>query len=179
MGFAVVAEEVRALAQRSAQAARDTADLIQGSIEKTQAGSGHVANVAAAIGAIVESVAEVKELVNEVSVAGRRQAHGVQQVSEAIVHIEKVTQTTAATAEESAAASEELNAQAETSMAVVRTLESFVGGRPRTRRWRERPGRTSTVRQPRAIVVARASRPSATSEDAAPPAGDTGTFGRF
>jgi len=181
MGFAVVAEEVRALAQRSAQAARDTADLIQGSIEKTQAGSGQVANVAAAIGAIVESVAEVKELVNQVSVAGRQQAHGVQQVSDAIVHIEKVTQTTAATAEESAAASEELNAQAETSMAVVRTLEAFVGGRhaARPRRWRDRAGQTSTVRQPKAIVVARAPRPPMTAEDAATPAGDTGTFGRF
>ena len=128
MGFAVVADEVRALAQRSAQAAKDTASLIQGSIEKAQAGSDQVAKVAEAIGGIAESVAGVKDLVDQISVAGQQQAQGSDQVAKAIVHIEQVTQSTAATAEESAAASEELNAQAETSMAVVRRLEAFVGG---------------------------------------------------
>jgi methyl-accepting chemotaxis protein len=128
MGFAVVAEEVRSLAQRSAQAAKDTATLIQESIEKTQAGSGQVEQVATAIGGIVDSVARVKGLVHDVSVAGRQQAQGIGQVSQAIADMERVTQATAATAEESAAASEELNAQAETSLAVVRRLEALVGG---------------------------------------------------
>ena len=68
-----------------------------------------------------------KELVGQGSAAGQQQAKGAEQVSEAIVHIEKVTQTTAATAEESAAASEELNAQAEGTIALVHQLEALVG----------------------------------------------------
>jgi len=131
MGFGVVADEVRSLAQRSAQAARDTADLIHESIEKAQVGSTQVAHVSAAMAGIVTSVSEVKGLVHQVSEAGEQQAHGIGQVSHAILDMEKVTQTTAATAEESAAASEELNAQAEASMAAVRRLEAFVGSASR------------------------------------------------
>jgi methyl-accepting chemotaxis protein/methyl-accepting chemotaxis protein-1 (serine sensor receptor) len=131
MGFGVVAEEVRSLAQRSAQAAKDTADLIHRSIEKAQAGSAQVAQVSAAMAGIVASVSEVKGLVHQVSEAGQEQAQGIEQVSRAILDMEKVTQTTAATAEESAAASEELNAQAKASMAAVRRLQAFVGGEPR------------------------------------------------
>jgi len=130
MGFGVVADEVRSLAQRSAQAAKDTAHLIHESIEKARIGSGQVAHVATAMAGIVASVSEVKALVHQVSEAGQQQAHGIAQVSHAIIDMEKVTQTTAATAEESAAASEELNAQAEASMAAVRRLEAFVGGEP-------------------------------------------------
>ena len=128
MGFAVVADEVRSLAQRSAQAAKDTAGLIEESIARAQGGSHNVEQVATAISGITASVAKVKGLVEEVSVASREQAQGFDQVSTAIAQMEKVTQTTAATAEESAAASEELNAQAETSMQVVKRLESLVGG---------------------------------------------------
>jgi methyl-accepting chemotaxis protein/methyl-accepting chemotaxis protein-1 (serine sensor receptor) len=128
MGFAVVADEVRSLAQRSAQAAKDTAGLIEESISRAQGGTHNVEQVTAAISGITTSVAKVKGLVEEVSVASREQAQGFDQVSTAIAQMEKVTQTTAATAEESAAASEELNAQAETSMQVVKRLESLVGG---------------------------------------------------
>ncbi|HXT68877.1 MAG TPA: methyl-accepting chemotaxis protein [Vicinamibacterales bacterium] len=128
MGFAVVADEVRNLAQRSAQAAKDTAGLIEASVVKSQAGSVKVTQVAASITAITESVSKVKGLVEEVSVASRQQAQGIDQVSQAIAQMEKVTQTTAATAEESAAASEELSAQAETSLAVVSKLSALVGG---------------------------------------------------
>ena len=76
----------------------------------------------------------MKRLVDEVSVASRQQAQGIDQVSQAIAQMEKVTQTTAATAEESAAASEELNAQAQGSMTVIRQLEVLVGsaGRAQT-----------------------------------------------
>jgi methyl-accepting chemotaxis protein len=130
MGFAVVADEVRNLAQRSAQAAKDTAGLIEQSIERAQGGSRKVDVVSNAIAGITESVRKVKALVDEVSVASQQQAQGFDQVSQAIAQMEKVTQTTAATAEESAAASEELNAQAETSMTVVRQLERLVGVRP-------------------------------------------------
>ncbi len=127
MGFAVVADEVRSLAQRSAQAAKDTAALIEESIARAQGGAHNVEQVASAIAGITTSVGKVKGLVEEVSVASREQAQGFDQVSTAIAQMEKVTQTTAATAEESAAASEELNAQAETSMQVVKRLEALVG----------------------------------------------------
>jgi methyl-accepting chemotaxis protein len=128
MGFAVVADEVRNLAQRSAQAARDTAALIEESIGKAQSGNTKVEQVAAAIAGITESVTRVKGLVEEVSQASRQQSQGIDQVSQAIAQMEKVTQTTAATAEQSAAASEELNAQAEGAITVVRRLEAMVGG---------------------------------------------------
>ena len=128
MGFAVVADEVRNLAQRSAQAAKDTTSLIEESIEKARSGNTKVEQVAGSISAITDSVTKVKGLVEEVSVASRQQAQGIDQVSQAVAQMEKVTQTTAATAEESAAASEELNAQAEASMGVVERLEALVGG---------------------------------------------------
>ncbi len=127
MGFAVVADEVRNLAQRSAQAARDTAGLIEASVEKSRVGAARVGQVAASIAGITESVGRVKTLIEEVSVASREQTQGIDQVAQAVSQMEKVTQTTAATAEESAAASDELSAQAESSLASVRILETIVG----------------------------------------------------
>ncbi len=127
MGFAVVADEVRNLAQRSAQAAKDTAGLIEESITRSTEGATKVQQVAGSIAGITEAVLQVKGLVEEVSVASREQSQGIDQVSQAVAQMEKVTQTTAATAEESAAASEELNAQAETSMTIVARLEAMVG----------------------------------------------------
>ena len=113
MGFAVVADEVRNLAQRSAQAAKDTAALIEESIEKAQDGNAQGrSRWRRPSRASPRASTQVKGLVDEVSVASRQQAQGIDQVSQAIAQMEKVTQTTAATAEESAAASEELNAQA-------------------------------------------------------------------
>jgi methyl-accepting chemotaxis protein len=126
MGFAVVADEVRNLAQRSAQAAKDTAALIEESSANASQGSSTVGQVAEAITAITASVSQVKGLVDEVSVASRQQAQGIDQVTQALAQMEKVTQVTAATAEESAAASEELNAQAETAMVVVGKIEKMV-----------------------------------------------------
>jgi methyl-accepting chemotaxis protein len=129
MGFAVVAGEVRNLAQRSAQAAKDTASLLEESITRSQEGAGRVEEVAHSISAITDNVARVKGMVEEVRQASTQQAQGIDQVTQAIAQMESVTQTTAATAEESAAASEELNAQAEQSMAAVRRLEVLVNGR--------------------------------------------------
>ena len=128
MGFAVVADEVRTLAQRSAQAARDTAALIEESIARSHGGADKVTQVANAIGTITGSVSQVTTIVQDVREASHQQAQGIDQVSPTIAQMEKVTQKTAATAEESAAASEELNAQAEVSMEVVWQLESVVSG---------------------------------------------------
>lgn len=127
MGFAVVADEVRNLAQRSAQAARDTTVLIEGAIASSGEGSQRVAQAAESFAAITARVTEVKRLVDSVSVASGQQAHGIEQVLQGIRQMEKVTQTTAATAEESAAASEQLSAQAGMTMRLVERLESMVG----------------------------------------------------
>jgi methyl-accepting chemotaxis protein len=184
MGFAVVADEVRNLAQRSAQAAKDTAGLIEESIARSNEGAGKVEQVAKAIGAITGSVAQVKGMVQEVREASQQQTQGIDQVSQAIAQMEKVTQTTAATAEESAAASEELNAQAEASMQVVRGLEQLVGGAATSAGTASpAPMRTSikdtrrVVPMPQRPVAKRTFTPPSPQDDI--PMGDTGTFGKF
>jgi len=128
MGFAVVADEVRNLAQRSAQAAKDTATLIEESIANSNDGNAKLEQVASAITGITEKTVRVKTLVDEVSEAAGQQTQGIDQVTQAISQMEKVTQTTAATAEESAAAAEEMNAQAETMQGLVGTLRAVVNG---------------------------------------------------
>jgi methyl-accepting chemotaxis protein/methyl-accepting chemotaxis protein-1 (serine sensor receptor) len=131
MGFAVVADEVRNLAQRSAQAARDTAELIEESMERSNAGSTKLGEVAASIHAITEGTIKVKSLVDEVEAASREQAQGIEQISKAVSRIGDVTQRTAASAEESAAASQELDAQSHALVAVVGELQKMVGVRLR------------------------------------------------
>ncbi|MBS1999299.1 MAG: hypothetical protein JSS86_23390 [Cyanobacteria bacterium SZAS LIN-2] len=128
MGFAVVADEVRNLAQRCAQAAKDTAALIEESISKSDDGQTKVEHVAVAIRAITEESAKVKTLVDEVSVGSQEQTRGIEQIAKALTQMEQVTQQSAANAEESAAASEELTAQASTLMEVVHQLSAMVGG---------------------------------------------------
>ena len=127
MGFAVVAEEVRNLAQRSAQAAKDTASLIEDSILKSGEGSRKLGQVAGSIQAITDGAGKVKTLVDEVEASSKEQAQGIEQISKAIAQMDTVTQQTAANAEESASASEELNAQSQALMAVVDQLQTLVG----------------------------------------------------
>jgi methyl-accepting chemotaxis protein/methyl-accepting chemotaxis protein-1 (serine sensor receptor) len=128
MGFAVVADEVRNLAQRSAQAARDTAALIEESIAKSDDGKIKVDQVAAAIRAMTEEFGKVKTLVDEVNQGSQEQTRGIEQVAKAVLQMQQVTQSTAAGAEESAAAAEELKAQSGTLKAVVARLSAMVGG---------------------------------------------------
>ena len=128
MGFAVVADEVRNLAQRCAQAAKDTASLIEESIAKSHDGMGKLDQVAAAIRSITESAAKVKTLVDEVHLGSQEQARGIEQISKAISQMEQVTLKTAANAEESASASEELSSQAEAMKAAIGELQALVGG---------------------------------------------------
>jgi methyl-accepting chemotaxis protein len=128
MGFAVVANEVRNLAQRAAVAARDTTALIEESAGSARDGATKLDRMSSTIGQITGSVVSLKSLVEEVSEATREQAIGIDQVRQAVTQMEKVTQTTAATAEESAAASEELNALAATATRMVAELETLIGG---------------------------------------------------
>jgi hypothetical protein len=128
MGFAVVADEVRNLAQRSAQAAKDTAALIAESIEKSGEGSERLQKVTEVILAITGSSAEVKTLVDQVNLGSQEQARGVEQISKAVSKVEQLTQSTAAASEEGASASVELLAQSEALKDVVLQLQTLVRG---------------------------------------------------
>ena len=128
LGFAVVADEVRNLAHRSAQAARDTAALIEESTSMSQAAGATVHEVADAVRSVTEGAATVRQLVDEVKCGSQEQARGVEQISKALTEMERVTQTYAASSEESAAAGHELGAQVETLRAIVIQLCALVGG---------------------------------------------------
>jgi len=112
-GFAVVAEEVRNLAARSAKAAKETTDMIEGSIKKVEVGTKIASETANALTKIVGDIAAIASLVSDISVSSNEQSVGISQVSQGIVQVSNVVQTNSATSEESAAASEELSSQAE------------------------------------------------------------------
>lgn len=112
MGFAVVADEVRSLAQRSAQAAKDTTQLIEESISKASEGKQKLDEVAVAITGVTNAANKVKSLVEEVHGGSEQQARGIEQIARAVSRMEQVTQQLAATAEEGAAAGMELNSHA-------------------------------------------------------------------
>lgn len=128
MGFAVVADEVRNLAQRSAQAAKDTALLIEESIAKSDGGKARVDRVAEAIREITKDASEVKTLVDEVSMGSQEQARGIEKMQQAFTEMERAGQSTAATAEESAAAAQQLTAQSQSLSDVGAQLRALVEG---------------------------------------------------
>ena len=118
-GFAVVAEEVRSLAARSAKAARETADLIDGSKNRVDAGNRIAKETVGALEEIVGSIVKVGDLVGEMAAASNEQAEGIAQISQGLGQIDQVTQQNTATAEETAAASEELSGQADELRALI------------------------------------------------------------
>ena len=127
-GFAVVAEEVRNLAQRSAEAARTTADMIEGSVKNADNGVEISKEVAEALGEIAEGSRKVNDLVAEIDAASNEQAQGIGQINTAVAQMDQVTQANAAGAEESASASEELSSQAQELRRMVSDLGRMVGG---------------------------------------------------
>ncbi|HLP76042.1 MAG TPA: methyl-accepting chemotaxis protein [Candidatus Paceibacterota bacterium] len=128
MGFAVVADEVRSLAQRSAQAAKETSAKIEGAITRTTQGVSLSGKVAQALAEIVVHARQVDELAAGVASASREQSQGISQVNTAIGQMDKVTQSAAAAAEESAAAAEELNSQAHAMKTSVHELMLIIDG---------------------------------------------------
>ena len=127
-GFAVVAEEVRNLAQRSAEAARNTADLIEGAQKNAEAGVNVAGEVAENLSNVQATSGKVAALVAEISAASKEQAQGIEQVNTAVSEMDKVVQQNAANAEESASASEEMSSQAQELNGMVQVLANIIQG---------------------------------------------------
>jgi methyl-accepting chemotaxis protein len=127
-GFAVVADEVRNLAMRAADAAKNTAELIEGTVKKVNGGGELVAFTNKAFRKVAESASKVGELVGEIAAASNEQAKGIEQVNQAVIEMDKVVQQNAANAEESASTSEELSKQAEQIKSSVKELVKLAEG---------------------------------------------------
>ena len=111
---------------RAAEAARNTAELIEGTVKKVQQGSGLVTRTHGAFAEVSASSVRVGQLVAEIATASRDQAQGIEQINRAVGEMDKVVQQNAASAEESASASEELSAQAEQMQSMVQDLRAMV-----------------------------------------------------
>jgi methyl-accepting chemotaxis protein len=160
-GFAVVAEEVRSLAQRSAQSAKETAEKIEDSVTRSERGVHLSARVAQSFEEIVTKARRVDSLVAEIATASLEQNQGIAQVTTAVAQMDKVTQSNAANAEETASASEELNAQAAMVRDSVRNLQRLSGT----------GDDTGAKADTRPAAVAEARRPAVAKRKPAKPAG--------
>ncbi len=127
MGFAVVADEVRNLAQRSAQAAKETSGLIEESITRSNEGKSRVGQVTGVIGALTDDANRLHTLIEELTSGSQDQTREIEQVTKAIAQMEQVTQQSAANAEQSAAAGEELSTQAQSMRSTATELSRMVG----------------------------------------------------
>jgi methyl-accepting chemotaxis protein len=126
-GFAVVANEVRNLAMRAAEAAKNTSNLIDGTVKRIKQGSDLVVKTGEAFSEVAKGTHKVGELVSEIAVSSREQAQGIEQVNKAVDGMDKIAQRNAANAEESASTSEELSAQAVQMKEIVSALVKLVG----------------------------------------------------
>lgn len=157
-GFAVVADEVRNLAMRAANAAKDTAALIEGTVKKVNEGSKLVSTTNEAFIKVAESSGKVGTLVAEIAQASKEQSNGIDQVNIAISEMDKVVQQNAANAEESASASEEMSAQAEQLKDYVDELVVLVTGRKNET---SRKSAVQDLHHPMKAVSSRSSKPKA------------------
>lgn len=149
-GFAVVADEVRNLAIRAAEAARNTSDLIEGSVHQIRTGSDLLDTTNKAFDEVAESAAKVTHLIGEIAAASSEQAQGIEQVNTAVSEMDKGVQQNAATAEESASASEEMSAQAEGMKNMVSDLMALVEGPTQVQSTQQNPA----VKQSKAYAAA-------------------------
>ncbi|MBI5602023.1 MAG: hypothetical protein HY879_01565 [Deltaproteobacteria bacterium] len=133
-GFAVVADEVRNLALRAAEAAKNTAVLIEDTVKKVGNGSGIVIKTNDSFKRAAERAHKVQGLIAEIAAASQEQAQGIEQINKAVSEMDKVIQQTAANAEESASASEELNSQAGEMNQFVKELIMIINGKGNARK---------------------------------------------
>ena len=166
-GFAVVADEVRNLAMRAAEAARNTADLIENTVKRVKEGGDLVHRTDEAFSKVADSSVKVGELIGEIAAASNEQAQGIGQVNTAVAEMDKVTQQNAAGAEESASAAEEMSAQAQTLNGMVTELKTLVDGTRNRAAALKRPDHGTVAKRPaqksRALPATKAAK-------AAPPA---------
>ncbi len=127
-GFAVVADEVRNLAIRAADAAKNTAELIDVTVSKVDTGKGLVSQCNASFGQVAQSASKVSELVAEIAAASKEQAQGIGQVNAAVTEMDKVVQQNASGAEETSSASEEMRMQADEMKAMLDELVITING---------------------------------------------------
>ncbi len=127
LGFAVVADEVRNLAQRCAQAAKDTSELIEESVSRSVEGKTRLDEVSTSISKVVQNAAQIRQMAEAVKQGSTEQAHGIEQIARTVVQMQQVTQSTAASAEEGASAGEELSSQAESLRHSAHQLQTMVG----------------------------------------------------
>jgi methyl-accepting chemotaxis protein len=128
LGFAVVAEEVRSLAHQCAQAAKDSAGIIEASIQRSNEGKSRVDEVSVSIQGVIAESARVRELVDQISLASNEQMRGMMQIAKSISQMEQVTQSTAATAQQSASSGRELTEQSTLLQEIVGSLVLVVEG---------------------------------------------------
>ncbi len=151
-GFAVVAEEVRNLAMRAAEAAKNTTSLIEGNISNINAGSSLVTRADESFAKVEQSALKVGQLIGEIAAATGEQSLGLDQISLAMNDMDKVTQQTAAGAQQTAAAAEQMTAQSEQMVATVQVLTVLVEGDNRRRPSRRRRSRPNlAVQRPAAL----------------------------
>ncbi|MDD2765204.1 MAG: methyl-accepting chemotaxis protein [Opitutaceae bacterium] len=155
LGFAVVADEVRSLAQRSAQAARETAEKISDSAAKSEQGGRISEKMAANLTGIVEKTRRLDEMIAEIAQASNEQSQGIAQINNAVSHMDKVTQGNASLAEETAASSQGLREQAqEVERAVAELLRMVHGGDGATTAPTEAPAAPAAAPQTPKFAVA-------------------------
>lgn len=131
-GFSVVADEVRNLAMRAAEAAKNTAGMIENTVSKVQYGKDLVSGTNESFRKMAESVKKVGELVDEIASASSEQARGIEQINLAVTEMDKIIQQNAASAEQCAGESEQMRTQAEEMKRIVRNLQDLIGGKLET-----------------------------------------------
>jgi methyl-accepting chemotaxis protein len=168
MGFAVVADEVRNLAQRSAQAARETAQKIDQAIEKTSQGVAASSRVAEVLEKISKHVRRLEELSAEVAKASHQQNEGMGQINSAVSQMDQVTQNNAATAEESASAAQMLNQQSRALQQTVSELTGLISGKETAAGSAKRQTKPASAASPSPFSTSLANTPSLPSIKPAP-----------